>query len=119
MRKKPKDRLSKRDELQINKMLDNLPEAPVEKPQRHLSKAQRDKLALQMKSVVGEYLDCFMLIGYTSDGLRTVITDVSSPRDQDALNNLIAETTDNYFAQQEFLRNGGFSEEDYEEEDGW
>lgn len=116
MRKTPKGRLSKKDEASIDKMLDNLPEAPPEKIKRNLSKQQREKMAIQMKNVINEYLDCFMLIGYTPDGLRTFITSVESPKDQDALNNLVAETTDNYFAQQEFARND-FSEDPYDDDD--
>jgi len=118
MRKKPKGKLTKQEEKTIDSLLNNLPEAPMENPKRNLSKAQRDKLGLQIKNVIGEYLDCFMLIGYTTDGLRVVINDVKSPRDQDALNNLIADTTENYFAEQEFLRNGGFdTDEDFDDDD--
>lgn len=116
MRKTPKGRLSKKDEASINKMLDNLPEAPPDKVKRNLTRQQREKMAIQMKNVINEYLDCFMLIGYTPDGLRTFITSVESPKDQDALNNLVAETTDNYFAQQEFA-SGAFSEDEYDDDD--
>jgi hypothetical protein len=116
MRKKIKGKLTQREENQIDNLLDNLPEAPKDNTKRVLSKEQREKLGVQIKNVIGEYLDCFLVLGYTSEGLRVIINDVKNPRDQDALNNLIAETTEDYFAEQEFLKHGKF-ELDEDEDD--
>src|SRR5690606_19673154 len=92
MRKNTKGKLTKKDEASIDKMLDNLPEAPKSRVPRNLTQAQRTKLAMHMKNMLDEYLDCFVLVGYTTDGLRMFMTEVNSPLEQDAINNLLMET---------------------------
>lgn len=116
MRKKIDGKMTKREEQSIDKMLNNLPEAPKIVKPRVLTQKQREQAALQIKTVVSEYLDCFMLVGYTTEGMRTFIVSTDTPIQQDALNNLIAETTDSFFAQQEMLRNG-FEADETDEED--
>jgi ribosomal protein L32E len=111
MRKKINGKITKREEKSIDNMLNNLPDAPKIIKPRVLTAKQREKMAIQIKSVVAEYLDCFMVVGYTPEGMRTFIVETDTPLQQDALNNLIVETTESFFAQQDMLKHG-FSEDD-------
>lgn len=73
---------------------------------------ERQKIGLIIKNILSEYLDSFLLIGFTPDGLRAFVSNAPTPRDQDALNNFIPEIIDLYFSQQEIINNVPFSDMD-------
>lgn len=66
-----------------------------------------------LKSVITEYLDSFMLFGYSMKGERIIVQHAQSPRDKDA----IMEFLKTIFIQQQQTNFLDTQDDDYEDED--
>lgn len=84
MTKKEYDDLNKKvfdaiNELELQKSLDKW----LKENRQHQQVVMRD-LGL-LKSIIGEYLDSFILFGYNLEGERVILQSFSKARDRDAL----------------------------------
>lgn len=102
--KKRKNKLeeSQLEELQnIENVLDDLPEVTAPKVLRQLSTQKKEEFVRNLRRVLAEYMDCYMLVGFSVDGLETIVVEThGTPMETRGLNDLSIDFFNNYFGGQ-------------------
>jgi len=100
----------------IEQCLEEVPQAIEPHRFNNLSPKQREIFASKIKNLLGQFMDSYMLIGFSVDGLETIIVDThGTPLETRGLNHLAFEFFDHYFSQMESSSN--ILEDDDEDDD--
>lgn len=114
----PKKRKTKQKDIQLEELqniedvLNDLPDSPIPKQLRHLSDQKKEEFIRNLRRVLAEYMDCYMLVGFSVDGLETIVVEThGTPLETRGLNDLSIDFFNNYFGSQG-MQMGDFDDDD-------
>jgi len=83
---------------EVEKVIDNLPPARMPKKYKNLSPEKKEEFVKKLKHLLHEFMDCYMLVGFSVDGLETMIVENhGTPIETRGLNHLAFDFFNQYF----------------------
>lgn len=83
---------------QVEDMLNDLPEATVPRKFKKLPPNKQEEFVKQLKHLLSEFMDSYMLIGFSANGQETIIVENhGTPIETRGLNNFVYDFFNQYF----------------------
>ena len=84
----------------VDEVLNSLPNNPnLPKKYKHLSVKKKEQFVKMLKHLLHEFMDSYMLVGFSADGLETIIIENhGTPMETRGLNDLAFEFFNLYFS---------------------
>ena len=99
-RKKPTKKDNNAEMLKVEEVINSLPTNPrLPKKYHNLSLEKKEQFVKMLKHLLHEFMDTYMLIGFSADGLETIIVENhGTPMETRGLNDLAYEFFNLYFS---------------------